>query len=86
MADVRRANPSPLPSRVSSFGNQAVAVLSIKMWASQVAPVVKNLPAKAGDTRNTGSIPVSGLVLTTFQRASSGPAERFHRRYPRAPR
>ena len=66
MADVRRANPSPLPSRVSSFGNQAVAVLSIKMWASQVAPVVKNLPAKAGDIRNTGSIPVSGGVMTTF--------------------
>ena len=34
-------------------------MLSIKMWASQVAPVVKNLPAKAGDIRNTGSIPES---------------------------
>ena len=25
-------------------------------WASQVAPMVKNPPAKAGDTRDTGSI------------------------------
>ena len=27
---------------------------------SQVVPVVKNMPAKAGDTRDTGSIPESG--------------------------
>ena len=27
------------------------------LWASQVALVVKNLPAKAGDTRNVDSIP-----------------------------
>ena len=26
-------------------------------WASQVAPVVKNLPANAGDTRDAESIP-----------------------------
>ena len=29
-------------------------------WASQVVLVVKNLPAKAGDVRDAGSIPVSG--------------------------
>ena len=29
-------------------------------WASQVALVVKNLPANAGDIRDTGSIPGSG--------------------------
>ena len=29
-------------------------------WASQVAPVVKNPPANAGDIRDTGSIPGSG--------------------------
>ena len=28
--------------------------------ASQVAPVVKNLPANAGDMRDVGSIPESG--------------------------
>ena len=29
-------------------------------WASQVAPVVKNLPATAGDIRDEGLIPGSG--------------------------
>ena len=29
-------------------------------WASQVVLVVKNLPANAGDIRDTGSIPGSG--------------------------
>ena len=29
-------------------------------WASQVALVVKNLPANAGDVRDAGSIPGSG--------------------------
>ena len=29
-------------------------------WASQVAPVVKNLPANAGDIRDVGSISGSG--------------------------
>ena len=29
-------------------------------WASQVAPVVKNLPGNAGDIRDTGSIPGLG--------------------------
>ena len=30
------------------------------MWASQMAQVVKNSPAKAGDIRDAGSIPESG--------------------------
>ena len=30
------------------------------MWASQVALVVKNLPANAGDTKRGGLIPGSG--------------------------
>ena len=30
------------------------------IWASQVALVVKNLPANAGDVRDVGSIPGSG--------------------------
>ena len=29
-------------------------------WASQVAPVVKNPPANAGDIRDTGSVPGLG--------------------------
>ena len=35
-------------------------VIILKAGASQVAQVVKSLPASAGDTRDTGSIPVSG--------------------------
>ena len=31
-----------------------------KLWASQVALVVKNPPANAGDIRNAGSIPGLG--------------------------
>ena len=33
------------------------------MWVSQVALVVKNLPAKRGDLRDTGSIPGLGRSL-----------------------
>ena len=33
---------------------------SNKVWASQVAQVVKILPASAGDARDTGSIPGLG--------------------------
>ena len=31
--------------------------VTIRVWASQVALVVKNLPANAGDVRDVGSIP-----------------------------
>ena len=34
--------------------------IHIHIWASQVALVVKNLPAKAGDIRDLGSVPGSG--------------------------
>ena len=33
---------------------------SIDSWETQVAPVVKNLPASAGDIKGTGLIPGSG--------------------------
>ena len=33
------------------------------IWASQVALVVKNPPANAGDARDTGLIPGSGRSL-----------------------
>ena len=32
----------------------------MRVWASQVVLVVKNLPANAGDIRDSGSIPGSG--------------------------
>ena len=32
----------------------------LKVWASLVVLVVKNLPANAGDSRDVGSIPESG--------------------------
>ena len=35
-------------------------VIILKAGASQVAQVVKSLPASAGDTRDTGSIPGLG--------------------------
>ena len=31
-----------------------------QLWASQMAPVVKKLPANAGDIRDTGSVPELG--------------------------
>ena len=34
-------------------------------WASQVALVVKNPPANAGDLRDAGSIPGSGAGMAT---------------------
>ena len=44
-----------MPSRSLNF----VSFYTDK-WASQVVLVVKNLPANAGDIRDTGSIPASG--------------------------
>ena len=35
-------------------------IMYVPLWASQVALVVKNLPANAGDIRDLGSIPGSG--------------------------
>ena len=44
-----------MPSRSLHFVN-----FYTDKWASQVVLVVKNLPANAGDIRDTGSIPASG--------------------------
>ena len=46
--------PSPLPSFVLSIFTYPVS------WASQVVLEVKNLPAKAGDIRDVGSVPGLG--------------------------
>ena len=40
--------------------NKRLLYIHIKLWASQVALVVKNLPANARDSRNTSSISGSG--------------------------
>ena len=40
-----------------------LATVMVKIRASQVVLVVKNLPANAGDLRGTGSIPGSGRPL-----------------------
>ena len=37
-----------------------VILARTKVWAFQVAPVVKNLPANAGDIKDVGSIPGAG--------------------------
>ena len=47
-------SPKPVPQIIILFENKVVA------WASQVAQAVNNLPANAGVTRDTGSIPGSG--------------------------
>ena len=39
---------------------RVIQVTGISIWACQVALVVKNTPANAGDARDTGSIPGSG--------------------------
>ena len=45
-----------------------VSIPLIYVWAPQVAPVVKNLPAIAGDIRDLGLIPVLG----SFPRGGHG--------------
>ena len=46
---------------MGTYINQSTLRASFKFyWASQMALVVKNLPANAGDRRDTGSIPGSG--------------------------
>ena len=42
------------------FSNDTVFLLSFFTRASQIALVVKNLPAKVGDIRDSGLIPGSG--------------------------
>ena len=36
------------------------AIIRVSVWASQVALVVKTLPARAGDVRDAGSVPGLG--------------------------
>ena len=56
--------PGGLPSvglhRVGYDWSDLAAAAARSLWASQVALVVKNLPASAGDVRDSGSIPGSG--------------------------
>ena len=51
------------PSLIPGLGRSAAEGIGYPLqysWSSLVALVVKNLPANAGDVRDTGSIPVSG--------------------------
>ena len=51
---------APTPGKVSRTGwDQMTALPSAHHWASQVALVIKNLPANAGDVRDMGLIPGS---------------------------
>ena len=54
---LREQSCSGLVSSQLSVCLQGMCIMPVP---SQVAPVVKNLPASAGDTRDTGSIPGSG--------------------------
>ena len=45
------------------FKNFYLFMAVLDLQASQMALMVKNLPATAGDVRNTGSIPGSGRSL-----------------------
>ena len=47
----------PLPSKEAKFGTEWTPRVIILLPNSQVVLVVKNLPANAGDLRDTGSIP-----------------------------
>ena len=50
-------------SMLVSSGYMPSSELAVSYGASQVALVVKNPPANAGDIRHTGSIPGSGRPL-----------------------
>ena len=56
--------PAMQETQVQSLGQEdpvkGIATHSSILWASQVALVVKNPPANAGDIRDKGSIPGSG--------------------------
>ena len=45
---------------LNSFTFKVIMDMYDPIGTSQVVPVVKNLPAKAGDIRDVGSIPVLG--------------------------
>ena len=48
---------------IKQISNRETLLIYFKAWASQMALVVKNLPADAGDERGVGSIPGSGRSL-----------------------
>ena len=48
------------PNKASWSRGRRIDFRFNSLWASQVAQLVKNLPANAGDTRDVGSIPGSG--------------------------
>ena len=50
-------------SILESVPNHLVTSQLFTFWASQVAQVVKNPPANAGDVRDEGLIPASGRSL-----------------------
>ena len=54
---------SPLCIQRAKTLNRLFTYFLVLFWASQVALVVKNLPANAGDARDTGSIPGWGRSL-----------------------
>ena len=49
-----------VPSECPAGATSVCSSVEERAWASQVALVVKNPPASAGDTRDAGSIPGSG--------------------------
>ena len=51
------------PNKASWSRGRRIDFRFNSLWASQVAQLVKNLPANAGDTRDVGSIPGSGRSL-----------------------
>ena len=48
---------------IKQISNRETLLIYFKAWASQMALVVKNLPADAGDERGVGSIPGLGRSL-----------------------
>ena len=57
--------PAMQETQVQSLGQEdplekGMVTYSSILWASQVALVVKNLPASVGDVRDPGSVPGSG--------------------------
>ena len=55
------------PQMEEPVGSGDSVTFYLPVWASQVVRVVKNLPASAGDVRDTGSIP--GLERFPWRRA-----------------
>ena len=54
------------PGNESQYVFAVYSVCMYEVWASQRALVVKNLPANAGDARDTGLIPCLGRLPGKF--------------------